>query len=254
MDKLVSNLGRAVYLLLAAIGIIVYLVAIFTAKAGDHYDFLVSLSAGLIGVTVVFFVVDQFFEWKPEIVQAKKAQDKHEQEMRDTFAGLHERLDRMSDNFEKVVPALFLPDAKSTYRAGTDLITEARTMIRATALGKGKAEAPREWLEAVAEQLRSGKESGRPIYYRLVISRAGDRAMRDEVFAQRGVQDFVEYCPVDTTWGLNVLIVDDKHLVIAFPEFGNEPALRLGIAISNQRDLIRGICGWYDNCVWEKTT
>ena len=54
--------------------------------------------------------------------------------------------------------------------------------------------------------------------------------------------------------GLDLLIVDDRHLIIAFPTLDVSPDLRYGLVFVGQPELVSKIARWYDEYLWNART
>jgi len=52
---------------------------------------------------------------------------------------------------------------------------------------------------------------------------------RSKILDEFGVEKWFKRGYVETKWGLDVLIIDNKHLIIAFPELTADETLRKGI-------------------------
>lgn len=63
-----KRFGWAVYILLLALALILLGLSHYVYQQGDSHDLLLNLSSELLGVGIVFFIVDQFFRWNPNII------------------------------------------------------------------------------------------------------------------------------------------------------------------------------------------
>ena len=165
------------------------------------------------------------------------------------FENIEKGLNELKKMTQTMIPAVPLEGTDEIYRNAIEIIKDAESVIRATSFGK-EERAPDYYFEAVAEKLKKSQEEGRPIEYRVVIS-SGKKNRRSKIFDKFGVEKWFKRCYVETKWGLDVLIIDNKHLIIAFPEITADESLRKGILFKNKPELVNSIREWYDNYLWK---
>ena len=56
---------------------------------------------------------------------------------------------------------------------------------------------------------------------------------------------------LDEIWGIDILIVDDKHLHLAFQQASGR-ALVFGIEIRDHPELVRRLAEWFDEFLFAK--
>lgn len=164
------------------------------------------------------------------------------------FENIEESLNELKKKIETIVPSEVIDGRDEIYKVARELINDAKNIVRATSFSRNER-TPDDYLKAVAEKLKECKDKGKPIEYRVVISSHKNR--RIEIFDQYGVSEYFKPRYIDTTWGLDVLIVDNKHLLIAFPELSTDESLRKGILFRNKPELVNSIREWYDNYLWQ---
>ncbi len=147
------------------------------------------------------------------------------------------------------------------YDRSEELIGEAEEIIRGTAFSAPSV--PRDYVEAIAERAQAARERNAPIEYRVIVgigasgvSREKRRFVetRQEAFARYGVSEYLSIGTITMPTGLDLLIVDDKHLIIAFPTLGVSPDLRCGLVFVNHAQLVSQIARWYDEHLWSART
>jgi hypothetical protein len=65
-------------------------------------------------------------------------------------------------------------------------------------------------------------------------------------YTDDGVDELVQIYVVDAAWGLDLLIIDERHAVIAFPSVRGVKQFRLGLAFIDQPRLAREFASWFD--------
>ena len=143
------------------------------------------------------------------------------------FENIEERLNELKKIIQTMIPAVLIEGADEIYRNAIEIIDDAESVIRATSFGK-EERTPDYYLEAIAKKLKKSEEDGKPIEYRVVMS-LEKKNKRSEILDEFGVEKWFKRGYVETKWGLDVLIIDNKHLIIAFPELTADETLRKGI-------------------------
>jgi hypothetical protein len=147
------------------------------------------------------------------------------------------------------------------YAAAFELVRSAKTLVRATAFGRGKWAGPDEYLELIAKTAKSRHESRANFLYKVVFGyeeepdpdRARHILHRREIFRRHQVSHMLRMKHTFSSWGLDLLIVDDKHLIIAFPQVQAQ-SLGTGIKFVDQPAFVQPIAEWYDERVWERSS
>jgi len=164
------------------------------------------------------------------------------------FENIEESLNELKKKIETIAPSEVIDGRDRIYEVAIEIINDAEEIVRATSFSK-EERTPNYYLDAVARKLKECKDKGKPIEYRVVISSQKDR--RSEIFDQYRVGEYFKRRYIDTTWGLDILIVDTKHLLIAFPELSADESLRKGILFKNKPELVNSIREWYDSYLWQ---
>ncbi len=56
---------------------------------------------------------------------------------------------------------------------------------------------------------------------------------------------------LENFWSLNLLLVDNEHIIIGFPTKAKDRGTRFGIRISNKA-IIESVIRWYDEYLWRE--
>lgn len=160
-----------------------------------------------------------------------------------------------------------LLDDRMVYGEATRLVHAAKDSdaIRATSLGATTKAAESlpfdEYLSAVAKRIKTSKERGGALTYRVVMGYGPtknkepptqkQRAIRQrrQIFGAEGVLDRLFIRSVETLWSLDVLIVGDS-MIVGFPTLAQESIIRLGIRIADE-DFVRSVSQWFDDFLWD---
>jgi hypothetical protein len=176
------------------------------------------------------------------------------------FEGMHQKLDELSRRLDTVIPVQVLDGHDAIYDAATELISEATKVVRASSFRERHRKAPASYLQALAKKVGESKKQGRPIEYRLLYgySDLTDLIQTDmqhkDFFESRGISVYFRYRYLNMPIGIDLLIIDNAHLLIALPTLATDPALRRGLRFTNSPDLVEDICRWYDDYLWSKAS
>src|SRR5579859_5699651 len=149
----------------------------------------------------------------------------------------------MREQFRSAVPSQVLKSHRLVYSTASELIRDAKSTIWATQFGLPSdfGHGPDEYsisldkyLHELADTLTQSKRTEEPISYRVIFGyRDGDpRLAYDEMakrlakFKDADVDKLFDYRFATIQWGLDLLIVDDRHLLIAFPTSASDRRLR----------------------------
>lgn len=160
-----------------------------------------------------------------------------------------------------------LTDERMVYGEAIQLVNAAKDSdtIRATSLGAGtslsKSPPFDEYLLAVARRVKTSKERGGALTYRVVmgygptngevppLKRQQAIRQRRQLFGAAGVLDRLFIRSVDTSWSLDMLIVGDS-MIVGFPTLSRETVVRLGLRISDKR-FVGCVSQWFDDFLWD---
>jgi hypothetical protein len=135
-------------------------------------------------------------------------------------------------------------------------------IIRSTSLTTAHVGMP-EYYETIARVIGQGKQRKLGMVYKTVLgfrpNEQGepppeyqeDISMRVRAFKENNVRDKLEMKYLDRSWFLDLLILGDEKMIIAFPTLARDPYLRLGIRISD-KDFVRSIVQWYEEHLWRE--
>jgi len=147
---------------------------------------------------------------------------------------IEKTLNELGDRIASIAPVELIEGNDRIYKAAEEIVKDATTFIRATSFGR-KETAPENYYHVVAEKLKESKKQRNPIEYRVIMPAKKEAKRKDEIFDKYGVSDLCKKGYVDITWGLDILIVDNKHLLIAFPELSADESPRKGILFKDNK-------------------
>ncbi len=135
-------------------------------------------------------------------------------------------------------------------------------IIRSTSLTATLIDNPA-YYEALAKVVGQGKQKKLGMVYKVVMGcRLNEKGEpppewqqtirhRRKFFRENNALDKLEIKCLDTTGFLDLLIIGDEHMIIAFPTIARDPYLRLGLRISN-KDFVRSVAQWYEEYLWRE--
>jgi hypothetical protein len=151
---------------------------------------------------------------------------------------------------------------KEIYSRAASLVKDAEKRVRATSFGKSsevEAEKKR-YFENLAKRASEQKKQHVDFKYMLVCSSASVDPQRDdslrerkEIFDRFEVFNCLQAKEIEHVWGIDLLIIDDKHLHVSFQSLGNE-ALKLGLELTDAGEFVREIVHWYDEYLFATAT
>ncbi|MBU1180534.1 hypothetical protein KJ885_06330 [Patescibacteria group bacterium] len=176
------------------------------------------------------------------------------------FEDMNKRLDKLFDRINNVAPTQVLDGRDAIYGAATELINDAKKVIRASSFRENHKAAPKPYLQSLTNKIERSKTLRQPVEYRLLY---GYGSLADLIqtdthhkafFISHKIGEYFRYAYLNAPIGLDLLIIDNKHLLIALPTIATDPALRKGIKFVNAPDLVTDISSWYDNYLWSKAS
>ena len=166
---------------------------------------------------------------------------------------LHERI-------ETALPARVLTTGDALYLQATCLVGKADRRIRATAFGESDPLLREPYLDAIARRAKDAAGRHAAFDYRVVFDRFDDSSARPgkvsarlAAFAAVAAGPALEMRRLRTgggEWDVDLLIVDDRHMLIAFLD--RHRKLLHGVAIENNPDFVAPLCDWYDQSLWRE--
>ncbi len=130
------------------------------------------------------------------------------------------------------------------------LLLKTKKQIRTTAFGNTNRD--RKYDELLAGILEKGKASGNIIQYQSAYQTGINMDARQNLFREKNIADCAKFLKVEDPLYINILIIDDSHLFIAFAELESETTHRHSIYIHDNPEFIRAMGVWYDNHLWAR--
>jgi hypothetical protein len=175
------------------------------------------------------------------------------------FEDMSKQLDKLFDRIN-TIPTQVLDGHDAIYSAASELVNDAKKIIRASSFRENHKPAPKPYLQSLAKKIKRSKSLRQPVEYRLLYGYGSladliqAHTHHEAFFTSRKIGECFRYAYLNTPIGLDLLIIDDKHLLIALPTVATDPALRKGIKFVDAPDLVIDILGWYDNYLWSKAS
>ncbi|QTF93845.1 hypothetical protein [Halomonas sp. BM-2019] len=132
------------------------------------------------------------------------------------------------------------------------LVGDAKERIRATHFTT--IETPEGYLDVLSRSLRNG------VGYQVIVgydseniseARKHAEARRSRLEEEGCNPNTCNFKFMGVVWGLDLLIVDQRHLFIGFPKIMGEQGLQSGVVYWNDPALVASIIDWYDTHLWE---
>jgi hypothetical protein len=174
------------------------------------------------------------------------------------FEDINRRLNDLFKQIGDIAPAQVLDGHEAIYDAAIELINDAKKVIRASSFREKHCIAPKRYLQSLISKVQKCKKQHQTIEYRLLYgySNLDDLINTDTqhkaLFASHGIGDCFRYAYLNSSIGIDLLIVDNTNLLIALPTLSTDPDLRKGIKFVNHPELVGDICSWFDNYLWNK--
>jgi hypothetical protein len=146
----------------------------------------------------------------------------------------------------------FVVEPEAIWTTLTLLVGTANVRLRATHLTT--IETPDEYLDALTKQLRSG------VGYQVIFGYNASETEQARKLAVGRMERFSKSgCDADkcnikfmgVVWGLDLLIVDERHLFLGFPIAMGERTIKAGVVFWDKPELVSKVCDWYDTHLWE---
>ncbi len=173
------------------------------------------------------------------------------------------RLDQHIGQIENLVASSsggrLLKGYNAIYTEGIRIVSTTQRQIRALLFEKAP-KAPKEFAQALAIHLKQSEKARAPIKYEVVIAVNFNTLTsqfqknvdeRFNIYSRAGVGHLVFRFLIDLNKpiGFDLLIVDDKHVIIAFPPLGDVENLQTGILFENKSEVAAELASWFDQCV-----
>jgi hypothetical protein len=229
--------GRAVYSSLLFLAIVFFLASWLINKS-DWAGLLLNLSTEFLGVVAIFFLLEEVFLWNPqEEVEEKIEAIKGQISQLETNLGSLEIVKGEKRIYPTFIKAIDIAGVKG---------------IRSTALGGRQTinEGIKQWFEANNKWFETDQVN---FHKKVVkISNRAELEANKELYAitRNHPGYIVYYIELENLAGLDVLILDNKEVWIAFPPIKGKDELSFAIRIKNE-EITAAISNWYDNFLWD---
>jgi hypothetical protein len=162
---------------------------------------------------------------------------------------------QMESAIKNFTGAQLVEDYDELYSLAIRLVRDAKRQLRVTSLGPGRPDSSEPYRKAVTQVLKQSTKQPKPIRMDIVIGANLDKnpeviveaaSERMNQYTEAGVAALAQIYVIDLAWGLDFLIIDDCHAMIAFPSLRGVKQLRLGLAFINQQKVVKEFASWFD--------
>ncbi len=162
---------------------------------------------------------------------------------------------RLRESLEAGIGGQVLENYDELYDMATYLVKRAEEHIRATSIGEIASKSPTEYRKAIAGHLKKSMKWRKPVRADIVAGTAirndpqsihAKVTSRLEIYGKHGVLDLVNVYVLDLPWGLDFLIIDKQHLLIALPTVRGVKQFTTGTVFINQPRIAREFALWFD--------
>ena len=167
------------------------------------------------------------------------------------FRQIDAQIEKLENLIERSSGGRFISNYKELYAEATRLVQSAREKLRTASMSRD-VDAPNEYHLAIVELLRENGKRIRPILADMVI--AGDpKEIRNSWRVKEFSNDSsVNLYVVDVPWSIDILVVDERHMIFAFPAVRGMGQLKLAFVFINQEQIVREFAIWYDEFLLKK--
>ena len=177
------------------------------------------------------------------------------------FRKIDDQIAKIEKTLERSVGGRYLEDTDELFDTASRLLQDAKDQIRTTHLVLSH-HAPQSYMSTFIEVLKQSKVRCKPIRVDIVYGTDFSKSSQSIHFVvdwlrrqlvKADVDDLVQAYATNIAWSTaDFLIIDDRHLIIAFPTARGIKQLRMGLAFVNQPKLVSGIAAWYDDVLIKK--
>jgi len=224
----IANWDSSLLLIGAAISIFVQLFSTNTNKENSLILYLLS------GIAVVI-AIERF---------------KHIEELKTGIEELKTGISNIQNALQAKQNFEIIYGSDNISKKADELIIQTKRQIRTTSFSyqpDDSTESSQTYFKLLANILKINKNAHNKILYQSVYRSTRDISGREKIFNDADVRDCVKLYSVVNPIRIEIMIIDDKYLFIAFPELGIDAKFRSCIFIYNEKEFITGIIDWYDN-------
>ena len=262
--KIFRRYGWAIYLFIGALALIMFLLATFVFIEGQVNNLLTNLSAELLGVAFLFFLVNQFFQYDPE-GESQRQLNLH-------ISKMGELLEKATD---KMTSFQIFPTRKATLDSSVAALEKnqwERMRVFAPVGLWEKDENKTQWLEAIAKHAKTKRVRevwgvfGLPPITRYGTTRPFDDVVQDlkhtrkllGVFQELGNVELHFYPPSAASVGVGAIILENMDktggdVAFGLASHGSEEVVDTGFGIDDNQ-LFFLARDWFDGRIFHKAT
>lgn len=177
------------------------------------------------------------------------------------FRKIDNQIAKIEKALERSVGGRYLEGTNELFDTASRLLSDTKDHIRTTHLVLSH-HAPQSYMKTFIEVLKQSKVRGKPIRVDIVYGADFSKSsqsihlvvdwLRGQL-VNAGVDDLVQVYATNIAWSTaDFLIIDDQHLIIAFPTVRGIKQLRIGLVFVNQPKIVSDIAAWYDDVLVKK--
>lgn len=251
--KSYDNLGHAIYAIIFLLAILLYfMVPVDPAKTDStlqiRQSFLLNLSAGLLAVALVFFVL-RFYSFNPE-----------QERVADLQAEMKAMKDLLQVIMTRSLGGKYLKGPQEIYSSALRLYSSVQKSVRVLQVSS-LPQPPKDYAEKAAKILKEKRESNCLVTFEAIL--VLNLSQLPPNFIERieernkiydGVQDQVslKLLSMENPVGFTVFIVDRSHAHISFSTIQDNVQLESAIEFENNPAICSELVDWYDRIVSPK--
>lgn len=247
----IVRLGRAIYLGIAFLSLLLIALGVFAFSVGPWHDILINVGSGLLTASLVFFLVYEYFRFDPQEADWKK---------------LHAQLETIETSLSRAILVKQLVGTNEIYlSAGIRLCASFENRLQAVVYTSGP-KAPQQWVETVAKRLKDLRKQGLSPTFEVVLvidksSLASDFFVttfteRNRIYERHGVFDLVDIRIIDSKpeVGFDVLIMDSRHVILSFTTKQNVKIVEKGLLFEDKPEIAQPFSEWFDHLMKTEAT
>ncbi|MBB4910536.1 hypothetical protein [Actinophytocola algeriensis] len=251
MRRIPAIIAAAMILLVGLIGIAISIMDLF----GVNYRAVFNKSPDDVALLILALIATSL---GVEYLAVRWRQTESLRQVAHNLESIEQRLSQSS-------PVRRLDGASAIYADGTRLVNSTTRRIRSVIVGEPN-KAPMSFSQTVARRLRELNEAGAPARFDAVIvfnkdnfdiaSLKRNTAEKLDAYATAGLSELVTLKAIgqETPLGFDILIIDQKHVHIAFPSMRGAHGLMAGLVFEDQPEVAQEFANWFDERVWPNGT
>ena len=241
---------------------ILFELGLFMNQLGKERTFIIceeqanlKMPSDLLGVTTIKFRLRENLSTSLSpacTIMIKRIKNLEKYEQKEIF------IEKILEQFKE---GILMTSWNEIYERAIKLVSKAENRIRVTSFGDYKWQGNNKYLECIAKVAKKQKELRNDFIHKVVygqnkadpISIERNIISRKTIFEEFEVLDLLQVRKVEQVWGVDFLIVDDRHAHMSFHRAIGH-SLFLGIEFADCPKLVRPLSQWYDESIFSRAT